>query len=188
MRSKFVLAAAIALTLLLGVASCTFVTQEELDQVVEAHKEAERELAKTKKKLKAAQDELANLKKQYAEGSREEESLVRKHLPYTPPKGNVERKAILDAIRRDPHVKSDVLFIVHHLKVQSGYAYAIVELYPKGQGETGFFLLRKKAGTWGVIDMPTIPDVEEAGFELTPTVMEEYLQKKHPDAPPEIFK
>ncbi|HEY0320409.1 MAG TPA: hypothetical protein VGC66_05505 [Pyrinomonadaceae bacterium] len=104
---------------------------------------------------------------------------------YTPPPASAERKAILDAYRAKWKQSSgitntDVVFVVSYLKVHNSWAW--LDVRPQSsdgsqqyEGEQG--LLRKKSGTWRVLE-------RTAGYD---TEYFRKLKKKYPSVPTDIF-
>jgi hypothetical protein len=107
---------------------------------------------------------------------------------YQPKPGSIERKAILDTLRKpiSKDLKKKVIFKVYQLKICDGWAWAVVTaLRPDGSalGEDDFWgsaqgLLRKRGNKWQVLVSGIATDV--AALEET--------QKKYPNAPQSIFK
>ena len=111
--------------------------------------------------------------------------------PYTPPAGSAERKAILDAVRKE--VKSwsglDVVFVVRYLKVYNGWAW--VATLPQSRDGLNHYedvsgLLHKTKGQW--ILMETRPDACDDEPEcLDDKSYFKKLRSRFPSAPPNIF-
>jgi hypothetical protein len=112
---------------------------------------------------------------------------ARADATHTPKPGSVERKAIMDALRKPvmQKVKRKIIFQVDYLKVQNGWALlagsarnsdgsSLSDKYLWGQ-VTG--LLRKKASQWQVLHW---------GFATDTSIAEE-ARKKYPQAPRAIF-
>jgi hypothetical protein len=75
---------------------------------------------------------------------------------YTPQPGSAERKAILDALRAWGG-DMDVIYVVRHLKVKNGYAWAHV--LPQSKDGSSHYedlsaLLKEDQGRWAVAEVP----------------------------------
>lgn len=113
---------------------------------------------------------------------------------HTPPPGSAERKAILDALRRDyiqPH-KGQLTFKVRYLKAHNGWAwiYADPQSSEAGDefGETGGFLLHITSDGWKVMPLPTMPDDPSDPEDLVFSRAEaKVIQRKYPSVPLDIF-
>jgi hypothetical protein len=116
---------------------------------------------------------------------------------HTPSKGSPERKAIMDVLREsykqyNADSKQEILFQVHYLKVQNGWAWA--DVTPLGAqnkpiAEGGTALLRFEDGKWSSIDLATIladPDNPMGDQEASPGFLKN-LHQKYPQAPMDIF-
>jgi len=86
---------------------------------------------------------------------------------FTPAPGSVERKAILDVMRkkvRELH-ELDVVFVVRSMKVCKGWAW--VQTQPRSKDgdsryEDFYALLQRVKGTWTIVEIPcTEPDDPE---------------------------
>lgn len=85
-------------------------------------------------------------------------NIVLAEKPYTPPRGSLERKAILDALRDQIQTvpKSEILFVVNYLSVKDGWTW--IETFPqspdgKSKYEPINALLQKEKGNWIVKDI-----------------------------------
>lgn len=93
---------------------------------------------------------------------------------YTPAAGSAERRAIMDALRRD----QKVVFKVYYLKVHGDWAWTDASpLDDKGRpvAEGGPSLLHKENGTWKVLDLSVVPPDPDQPLEAE-------------DVPPEFVK
>ena len=109
---------------------------------------------------------------------------------HTPPKGSAERKAILDALRRELSRLhgTEAVFVVRRLKVQRGWAW--VEALPQSADGANRYeglsaLLSKRGGRWRVEELACAeeenPDcVGHADFFVR-------LGRRFPEAPRAIF-
>lgn len=112
------------------------------------------------------------------------------HSPYTPAKGSVERKAILDALRekvqRLHHIR--VIFVVPYMKVQQGWAWVHVRPQSadgKNQYEDIVGLIHKEDNRWKVVEMPSM---EEDNLDYVgSSAYFKSLKKKFPGVPAAIF-
>jgi hypothetical protein len=107
----------------------------------------------------------------------------------TPSPGGPERRAILDALRMElgPLTGPDLVFVVEHLKVRSGWAW--IHAFPQTRDgrkryEDVSALLRKEGGRWrvqhlesGGEDCAEEPDAGHCGAPAA----------RFPAAPPDIF-
>lgn len=85
---------------------------------------------------------------------------------HTPARGSAERKAIMDALRahRRQFDAQPVIFVVQHLRVQRGWAWATVAPQsPDGRSryEEESSLLRLRAGRWAVVETMPAPGERE---------------------------
>jgi hypothetical protein len=109
---------------------------------------------------------------------------------YTPPKGSLERAAIMNALReevqRTKNVK--VLFIVRMLKLKDGWAWTVTMPISKDGAnhyEDVIALLHKEAGRWQVKEI-VCTEVEMPGCADDPDFFEG-LAQRFPNAPKEIL-
>jgi len=111
---------------------------------------------------------------------------------YTPARGSAERAAILDAMRahRRRFDPQRVIFVVSHLRVQRGWAWAsVLPQSPDGRSryEDESALLRRRAGRWEVVE--TMPAAGER--EGTPTEEDcawfRQLRRRFPALPPAVL-
>ncbi len=108
----------------------------------------------------------------------------------TPLPGNPLRKAILDALRQEVKLIHglDVVFVVKHLKVKNGWAWAhTLPQSPDGSNryEDVSALLQLQDGAWTVVEIP-------CGEDENPDCLNgpEYfsgLKRRFPGVPTEIF-
>lgn len=114
---------------------------------------------------------------------------------HTPPAGSAERKAILDALRRDypqPH-KGKLTFEVGYLKAHNGWAWIYAE--PRSSdpgdrfGETAGFLLHKARDGWKVMEVPPMVDDPRDPEGLAYPLKEDVkrIRKKYPSVATDIF-
>jgi hypothetical protein len=111
--------------------------------------------------------------------------------PYTPPAGSVERKAILDAVRKE--VKSwsglDVVFVVRYLKVYSGWAW--IATLPQSRDGLSHYedvsgLLQRTKGEWKLVETRPGACDDEPECADDKTYFKK-LRSRFPSAPPNIF-
>ncbi len=108
---------------------------------------------------------------------------------YTPPTGDPERAAIMDAQRAwmaAQGLPSDVVFVVDWLRVSQGWAYSQVQ--PEStDGANKYegldFLLQKSANGWTVTDVFGA----EGDVDIGPNSIRDYFLARHPSAPPSLF-
>lgn len=108
---------------------------------------------------------------------------------YTPPKGDPERAAIMDAQRAwmaAQGLPSDVVFVVDRLRVSRGWAYSQVQ--PEStDGANKYegldFLLQEDANGWTVTDVFGA----EGDVDIGPNSVRDYFLARHPSAPPSLF-
>jgi hypothetical protein len=114
------------------------------------------------------------------------------HRAYTPPKGDPERNAIMDALRQVlQSSKKDLVFVVDYLKVKDGWAW----VQPSPQSPDGkthlepvWSLLRKQGGQWKVVYVrPCCGDCAEDPDCVDDKRLYKKLKREFPDAPGEIF-
>lgn len=111
-------------------------------------------------------------------------------LPYTPSKGSIERRVILDALRDEVQRLHSirVIFVVPYLKVQDGWAWVHTRPQsPDGKNmyEDILALIHKEGNRWKVVE---IPCMEEENLDYVGTY--EYFKKlkqKFPAVPFAIF-
>lgn len=108
----------------------------------------------------------------------------------TPVRGSSERKAVLDVLRQE--VKRlhgmDVIFVVRHLKVKNGWAWAHTQPQsPDGsqQYEDILALLNSQDGSWKVVELPCT-EVENPDCIDAPEYFSG-LKERFPGVPAEIF-
>ena len=107
--------------------------------------------------------------------------------PYTPPKGDADRSAIMDAQRAwmaSRGLPSNVVFVVDWLRLSSGWAYSVCRPQsPDGssQYEGIMFLLRDRSG-WAVVDVFGVEG--EMSEDIDPTAT---LIARNPGVPTVIF-
>jgi hypothetical protein len=108
----------------------------------------------------------------------------------TPPPGSPLRKKVLDALRQE--VKRihglDVVFVVKHLKVKSGWAWThTLPQSPDGSNryEDVSALLQLQDGAWKVVEIPC-GEVENPDCLNGPEYFSG-LKRRFPDVPTEIF-
>src|SRR5689334_4506159 len=113
---------------------------------------------------------------------------------HTPPKGDPERKAIMDALRDNYRLQngSTVIFQVNYLKVHNGWAWAdVTPLDEKGKAvaEGGPALLHNENDAWKVIDLSAIPeDPNNPQGALDPDAkFIKEVQKRWAGVPADIF-
>lgn len=164
-----------------------------------AQKQAEDKLANTRDELSAAQQEIDDLAAQVKALNRQLKKATASPSPspttsatsdaYTPPAGSSERKAILDAVRKKINWKH--LFIVYKLKVQTGWAYAVLEQTNPNAPDTKYerfsALCRLSGSTWTCLEAVGGSDATDIE-ETTGLTIPQWLQKKYPAAPAGIFK
>lgn len=103
--------------------------------------------------------------------------------PWEPAVGTVERRSILDALRKTGDVP-DRVFVIRSMKVQNGWAWVVVDPESRdrlSRYETESALLRGAAETWTVVDRPC----EEDGCDPRREV--ERIKAAHPDVPASIL-
>jgi len=115
---------------------------------------------------------------------------------HTPPKGDPERKAIMDALRDNYRQQSgsgiSVIFQVNYLKVHNGWAWAdVTPLDEKGKAvaEGGPSLLHNENDMWKVIDLSVIPEDPnnpQGAFDPDAKFIKE-VQKRWAGVPADIF-
>lgn len=114
------------------------------------------------------------------------------HPAYTPPKGDPERKAIMDALRQMLGAsKKDLVFVVDYLKVKDGWAW----IQPNPQSldgqthlEPAWSLLRKQDGQWKVVYVrPCCGDCAGDPDCADDKRLYKKLKREFPDALEEIF-
>lgn len=111
-----------------------------------------------------------------------------------PQRGNPERKAIMDALRVEkfPGQEARVIFVVKHLKVHNGWAWAEVTPQdhsgtPVSDGITA--LLQSEGGKWKSVDLGQLSDTPTSstgGKGASPTFFKS-VSILYPDVPPDIF-
>jgi len=104
--------------------------------------------------------------------------------PYTPQKGNPERKAILNALREE---LKEFPFVVNYLKVKDNWAW--IELSdPKYISETDSLLYKEK-GKWMVKELvkPYYVDSLDKECVDVKACLYKRFQEKYPQAPADIF-
>jgi len=114
------------------------------------------------------------------------------HQVYTPPKGDPERNAIMDALREATRSsKTDVVYVVEHLKIKDGWAW--VQTNPQSPDNVNHFeplwsLLQKQGGRWVVLYMrPCCGDCADDPDCNNDRRLYKKLKREFPAAPPEIF-
>ncbi|HSU16294.1 hypothetical protein [Longimicrobium sp.] len=119
-------------------------------------------------------------------------SAVQADSAHTPARGSAERAAIMDALRahRRRFDARPVIFVVNHLRVQRGWAWAAVAPQsPDGRSryEEESALLRLRAGRWQVVElMPAFgeregtPDEEDCAWF-------QHLRRRLPAVPAAIL-
>ena len=102
--------------------------------------------------------------------------------PYTPEKGTVERKAILDGVRKYRKAPNEI-YTPTEFKVQSGWAYISAEDPNEPGVDTAAFsvILHKTGKSWKVVD--EVRNVEGSDFSKEI----KRIRKKFPSAPIGIF-
>ncbi len=102
--------------------------------------------------------------------------------PYTPAKGSIERKAILDGVRKYRKAPTEV-YAPREFKVQNGWAFISAEDPNEPGVDTAAFdvLLRKTGKVWRVVD--EISHSEGADWKRETG----RIRKKFPKAPAGIF-
>lgn len=108
-----------------------------------------------------------------------------------PPRGNPERKAIMDALRSEkfPGQEARVIFVVKHLKVHNGWAWAEVtpqDTAGKSVSERIAALLQFVEGKWKSVDLGKLSDTPTGGKGVSPTFLKS-VSNLYPDVPPDIF-
>ena len=110
--------------------------------------------------------------------------------PYTPERGSAERKAILDALRKELYTLHEirVIFVVNYMKVCEGWAW--IHTQPrsadgKDQFEDILALIHKVNKNWIIMEIPCAeeenPDcISSAGYYSS-------LRKRFPEMPAEIL-
>lgn len=103
--------------------------------------------------------------------------------PYTPEKGNTERKAILDGVRKYRDAPNEV-YTPTRFKVQNGWAFVSAEDPNEPGVDTAAFdvLLRKTGMTWRVVDEVNHTEGSDWDAEI------KRIRKKFPKSPVEIFQ
>ncbi len=110
---------------------------------------------------------------------------------YTPPKGSVDRVAIMDALRAEVkhYHKIDIIFKVQYLKVKNGWAW-IAALPMSRDGQSNYedvtALLHNKKGAW-IVEELVCTEAETPGCIDDPNFFKD-LKKKYPQVPSEIFR
>src|SRR5215510_5551657 len=113
---------------------------------------------------------------------------------HTPPKGDPERKALMDALHEQykKDTGDQVTFMVNYLKVHNGWAWT--DVTPLGKdgkpvAEGGPQLLHLEKDKWVVIDLSKIPEDpnDPLGPEDASPGFIKNLQKKYPGVPTDIF-
>ncbi len=117
-------------------------------------------------------------------------SLVFASNAYTPPKGSIERVAIMNALRAEvkSYHKIDVIFKVEYLMVKDGWAW--IQTMPmskdgKNNYEDVIAILHKNKGIWSVAEL-VCTEVETDGCLDDPEYFQK-LNKKFPNIPAEII-
>ncbi len=113
--------------------------------------------------------------------------------PYTPQKGSLERKAILDALRDQIKSvpRSNIVFVVNYLMVKDGWAW--IETHPQSPDGRNKFepidaLFHKEKGKWTV--KQTRPCCGDCADDPECVDIKRYyrkLMRLFPSVPPEIF-
>lgn len=113
---------------------------------------------------------------------------------HTPEKGSAERKDILDALHKvyTTGSGSAARFVVHHFKVQNGWAWINVVPLDKNEtpeGDEWPSLLRQENGRWVIIDLIAIANaIDDPVGPADPSAkFVRAVQKKYPGVPGEIF-
>ncbi len=111
---------------------------------------------------------------------------------YTPAKGHPERTEILDALRRMLKAeKKDLVFVVDHLKVKDGWAWAQCNpRSPDGRTrlEPVWALLRKQEGEWRILYVrPCCADCADDPDCADEERLYRKLKREFQQAPAEIF-
>ena len=113
---------------------------------------------------------------------------------YTPEKGSIERKEILDIFREDfSEIKNQILFKVEHFKVNGQWACAMVTPLKNNIviAEPRWDLFHKINGKWKTVDWSQGVDFQD-DFELIdlPTIngrIAKLIVKKYPTCSMSIF-
>jgi hypothetical protein len=102
--------------------------------------------------------------------------------PYTPERGSAERKAILDAMRKN-RGDNDIVYTPKVFLVQNGYAWVVASAAGgSNQYEDEIVLIRKVSGKWRFAAAPCVEEACTMSKEI------KKIQKKYPKAPKAIFK
>ncbi|MCE9609357.1 MAG: C40 family peptidase [Chthoniobacter sp.] len=108
-----------------------------------------------------------------------------------PPRGNPERKAIMDALRADkfPGKSNEVIFQVQSLKVRNGWAWAVVTPQtPGGKVVADRFsaLLHLEDGQWKTMDLGRSPARGKSGDSISTKRVVEMFPAVPPDILPKL--
>lgn len=115
---------------------------------------------------------------------------TKEYLAYTPTRGSEERKAILDALRKElsPLHSNRVLFVVNYLKVCDGWAWVYAQPQSadgENHYEDALALLHIVEDSWLVVE---IPCTEEDNPDcICSDRYYEGLLKRYPEIPEKIF-
>ena len=111
-----------------------------------------------------------------------------------PKRGDPERKVIMDALRAEkfPGQEATVIFVVKHLKIHNGWAWADVTPQdnagkPLSDGMSA--LLHFEGGKWKSVDLGKVSETSPHptdGKEASSTLVKNVLSL-YPDVPPDIF-
>lgn len=103
--------------------------------------------------------------------------------PYTPARKSVERKAILDGVRRHRNNPNE-LYTPKKFKVQNGWAFVSADdpSEPGVDSLSFHVLLRKTGNTWGVVDEVNMTEGTDWDAEIA------RIRKKFPNSPAGIFQ
>jgi hypothetical protein len=109
-------------------------------------------------------------------------------LVHTPQKNSIERKAILEALRKDIFSRFQIqtIFVISFFKANLNYAY--IQAEPKSQDGKNSYepvsaLLKREGSCWQVAGYVSLVDPDEE-FEVALN----RLRDEFPDAPDDIFE
>lgn len=190
-----VLAAAVFLTTFMAGCSLSGKADQTLKDAQAAKDDAQQQLTDAQQQITDLQAQVKDLKKQLADAkvavttSPSPAPTATSGAVYTPAAGSAERTAILDSVRKKINWKK--LFVVHALKVQSGWAYAELEQTdPAKPDQTyeGFSAVcHQSGGSW--VCLAALGGSDAVDIEDTSGLtLKEWLHKKYPAAPAAIFK
>jgi hypothetical protein len=111
-----------------------------------------------------------------------------------PPRGNPERKAIMDALRAEkfPGQEDKVIFVVKHLKIHNGWAWTDVtpqDHQGKAVGDGTTALMHFEDGKWKSVDLGKLPELSKHPTSAKGTSLGfvKNLLELYPGVPSDIF-